>query len=165
MPRLGRRLAGRSLPSSLPALFPSPTSRARWACPLLPLLQPMHLLSETARMHANRLHRRRARAFDVNNHGTAGKGGALTRKQLLNQAAPRNSCRLAANRLHGDAKGTTSNESFHRSLKRFMKNGKGTRTFELVSSMLILCVWEYNGAHHVARTSSLLFSPPRPSLA
>ena len=77
----------------------------------------------------------------------AGVAGARLRRAIQNQAKPRVACALACNRLHADAKGTTSNELAHRGFSKCIKSCGGTRTYGTLSTLSAFSVWSQNGAH------------------
>ena len=74
-----------------------------------------------------------------------GEAGAKLRTALKNQAKPRVACGLACNRMHADAKGTTSNELMHRNFDRYTRNCGGTRRYDVLHALTGVQVYEQNG--------------------
>ena len=85
----------------------------------------------------------------------AGAKAAHLRQALRVQARDGHVAHLANNRVdqqsvaEGATQGTSVNESLHRQLWRCIVNCGGLRSFQLVTSIVGLVTWLYNGAHAV----------------
>jgi hypothetical protein len=75
----------------------------------------------------------------------AGRQGADARRALQLLVTPVTLRGLVANRLSAATHGTSPNEAFHGSLRRFLQNCGGNRTFKLLSIALDVIVYKYNG--------------------